>query len=95
MGVATCLPWVAARVGGGEELGALPGKLLPLLQDWTLGLESTDTRGWVAWPILTGWWCLALGLPFTFNWYFRLTSFIFSLFPFPISLNPLVPEGDC
>ena len=34
-------------------------------------------RGWVAWPILIGWWCLALGPPITFVRHFRLTSFIF------------------
>ena len=59
-----------------------------------LGLKSSYMRGWVAWPILIGWWCLALGPPITFIRHFRLTSFIFS-FPLPISFYPLVPEGDC
>ena len=39
MGAATCLPWVVARVGGGEELGGRPAKFLPLLQDWTWALN--------------------------------------------------------
>ena len=63
MGAATCLLWVAARVGGGEELGGRPGKLLPLLQDWTWASNPRTRENGFAWPILIGWWHLALGPP--------------------------------